>query len=43
VLEQGPVLVISFQAFMIFAVKNSEGKVIEGDAVHTDLSDIRTN
>ena len=32
-LEQGPVLVITFQAFMINAVKNAAGKVISGDLV----------
>uniref|UniRef100_A0A915D2E3 Vacuolar protein sorting-associated protein 51 homolog n=1 Tax=Ditylenchus dipsaci TaxID=166011 RepID=A0A915D2E3_9BILA len=30
-MEQGPVLVITFQVFMVHVVKNSEGKVIEGD------------
>jgi len=30
-MDQGPVLVITFQAFMINAVKNSEGKVVAGD------------
>ncbi|EPB73991.1 Tim44-like domain protein [Ancylostoma ceylanicum] len=30
-MEQGPVLIITFQAFMINVVKNSEGKVVEGD------------
>jgi hypothetical protein len=32
-MEQGPVLVISFQAFMINVVKNSENKVVAGDLV----------
>lgn len=32
-LDQGPVLVITFQVFMIQVLKNSEGKVIEGDPV----------
>uniref|UniRef100_A0A7E4V176 Mitochondrial import inner membrane translocase subunit TIM44 n=1 Tax=Panagrellus redivivus TaxID=6233 RepID=A0A7E4V176_PANRE len=31
-MEQGPVIVITFQAFMINVVKNAEGKVIDGDA-----------
>ncbi|XGW25167.1 hypothetical protein V3C99_006518 [Haemonchus contortus] len=30
-MEQGPVLIITFQAFMINVVKNNEGKVVEGD------------
>ncbi|KJH42747.1 Tim44-like domain protein [Dictyocaulus viviparus] len=30
-MEQGPVLIITFQAFMIHVVKNSDGKVVEGD------------
>ncbi|KIH56716.1 Tim44-like domain protein [Ancylostoma duodenale] len=30
-MEQGPVLIITFQAFMINVVKNAEGKVVEGD------------
>ncbi|WKX88324.1 hypothetical protein Q1695_008178 [Nippostrongylus brasiliensis] len=30
-MEQGPVLIITFQAFMINVVKNSEGRVVEGD------------
>lgn len=32
-MEQGPVLIITFQAFMINVVKNAEGKVVEGDPV----------
>lgn len=32
-MDQGPVLVITFQAFMINVVKNSEGKVVSGDSV----------
>lgn len=32
-MEQGPVLIITFQAFMINVVKNMEGKVIEGSPV----------
>lgn len=32
-IEQGPVLVITFQAFMINVVRNQEGKVVEGDPV----------
>lgn len=32
-MDQGPVLVITFQVFMIQVVKNNEGKVIEGDPV----------
>lgn len=30
-MEQGPVLIITFQAFMINVVRNNEGKVVEGD------------
>uniref|UniRef100_A0A0N4Z1W2 Mitochondrial import inner membrane translocase subunit TIM44 n=1 Tax=Parastrongyloides trichosuri TaxID=131310 RepID=A0A0N4Z1W2_PARTI len=30
-MEQGPVFVISFQAYMINVVKNREGKIIQGD------------
>ncbi|KAI1718090.1 tim44-like domain-containing protein [Ditylenchus destructor] len=30
-MDQGPVLVITFQVFMIHVIKNMEGKVIEGD------------
>ncbi|KHN87159.1 putative mitochondrial import inner membrane translocase subunit tim-44 [Toxocara canis] len=30
-MEQGPVLIITFQAFMINVVKNLEGKVVQGD------------
>jgi len=32
-IEQGPVLVITFQVFMINVVRNQEGKVVEGDPV----------
>lgn len=32
-MDQGPVLVITFQVFMINVVKNAEGKVIQGDPV----------
>uniref|UniRef100_A0A915CD97 Mitochondrial import inner membrane translocase subunit TIM44 n=1 Tax=Parascaris univalens TaxID=6257 RepID=A0A915CD97_PARUN len=30
-MDQGPVLIITFQAFMINVVKNLEGKVVQGD------------
>uniref|UniRef100_A0A0N5AMM6 Tim44 domain-containing protein n=1 Tax=Syphacia muris TaxID=451379 RepID=A0A0N5AMM6_9BILA len=30
-MEQGPVIIITFQAFMINVVKNREGKVVQGD------------
>ncbi|MFH4980718.1 hypothetical protein AB6A40_007427 [Gnathostoma spinigerum] len=30
-MEQGPVLIITFQAFMLNVVKNMEGKVVQGD------------
>jgi hypothetical protein len=36
-MEQGPALVITFQVFMLHVVKNSEGKVIEGDPVKTNF------
>lgn len=32
-MEQGPVIIITFQAFMLNVVKNSEGKIVEGNAV----------
>lgn len=32
-MDQGPVIVITFQVFMINVVKNKEGKVIQGDPV----------
>jgi hypothetical protein len=32
-MDQGPALVITFQVFMLHVLKNSEGKVIEGDPV----------
>lgn len=32
-MDQGPVLIITFQAFMINVVKNLEGKVVQGDEV----------
>ncbi|PAV83374.1 hypothetical protein WR25_16112 [Diploscapter pachys] len=31
-MEQGPVIIITFQAFMLNVVKNSEGKIVEGNA-----------
>uniref|UniRef100_A0A1I7X7V1 Tim44 domain-containing protein n=1 Tax=Heterorhabditis bacteriophora TaxID=37862 RepID=A0A1I7X7V1_HETBA len=31
-MEQGPVLIITFQVFMTNVVKNSEGKVVQGDS-----------
>lgn len=37
-MEQGPVLVITFQVYLIEVVKNREGKVIQGDAVSTSTS-----
>jgi len=30
-MEQGPVIVITFQVFMINVIKNTEGKVVQGD------------
>ena len=30
-MEQGPVLIIPFQAQMVMLIKNSKGKVVEGD------------
>lgn len=32
-MEQGPVLIITFNAYMINVIKNSEGKVVQGDPV----------
>lgn len=32
-MEQGPVLVISFQSQSIMSVKDKDGKVVEGDPV----------
>lgn len=32
-MEQGPVLVITFQVFMINVVTNREGKIVEGKLV----------
>lgn len=32
-MEQGPVLIITFQAFMLYVVKNSEGRIVDGDPV----------
>lgn len=32
-MEQGPVIIITFQAFMLNVVKNREGKVVQGDPV----------
>lgn len=32
-MDQGPVIVITFQVFMINVLKNTEGKVIQGDPV----------
>ena len=34
-MEQGPVLVISFNSQQILAVRNAKGEVIEGDTVST--------
>lgn len=36
-MEQGPVLIITFQAFMINVVKNADGKVVQGDPVSFSL------
>uniref|UniRef100_A0A0N4UNM1 Tim44 domain-containing protein n=1 Tax=Dracunculus medinensis TaxID=318479 RepID=A0A0N4UNM1_DRAME len=33
-MEQGPVLIITFQAFMLYVVKNSEGRIVDGDPHH---------
>ena len=38
-MEQGPVLVISFSAQQIMAVRSSSGAVVEGDPVSVGLQD----
>lgn len=42
-LEQGPVLIITFQVYMINVVRNMEGKVVEGDPVGFFISTIFSN
>lgn len=32
-MEQGPVMIITFRAYMVNVVRNLEGKVVEGDPV----------
>lgn len=32
-MEQGPVLIITFQAQMVMVIKNPKGEVVEGDPV----------
>lgn len=41
-MEHGPVLVITFQVFMIHVVSNKDGKVIEGDAVRVSFAEINS-
>ena len=36
-MEQGPVVVISFQAQQIQCVQNMQGQVVEGDPVSTEV------
>lgn len=36
-MEQGPVLVISFHAQQILAVRDSKGNIVEGDKVSKNL------
>ena len=38
IMEQGPVLVISFNAQQIMVVRDSSGKVVEGDPVSNCLN-----
>lgn len=38
-MEQGPVLIITFQTQQIMCVKDSKGKVIEGDPVCNQYND----
>lgn len=32
-MEQGPVLIITFQAQLVMVIKNQKGEVVEGDPV----------
>lgn len=36
-MEHGPVIIITFQAYMVNVVRNMEGKVVEGDPVSTSF------
>lgn len=33
IMEQGPVLIITFQAQLVMVIRNSKGEVVEGDPV----------
>lgn len=36
-MEQGPVLIITFQAQLVLVVRNTKGEVVEGDPVSSPL------
>lgn len=35
IMEQGPVLIITFQAQVVMVIRSSKGEVVEGDPVST--------
>lgn len=35
-MEQGPVLIITFQAQLVMVIRNTKGEVVEGDPVSSD-------
>lgn len=39
-MEQGPVLIVTFQAQLVMVIKNPKGEVVEGDPVSGELRDI---
>lgn len=40
-MEQGPVLIVTFQAQLVMVIKNPKGEVVEGDPVSGELREWR--
>lgn len=41
-MDQGPVLIITFQAQLVMVIRNTKGEVVEGDPV-SQTRDIKSN
>lgn len=37
-MEQGPVLIITFQAQLVMVIRNTKGEVVEGDPVSSNTA-----
>lgn len=42
-MDQGPVLIITFQAQLVMVIRNTKGEVVEGDPVSSSHTNRNTN